>query len=400
MLELEWPYKRHVGILTGTLQYAQKQGWESIIDEYADDSLPARPAKSNRAKTGPYDGVIARATRKLAQRAARGGVPVVNVWLSSPVWKSLPGVFPDCSALGHLRVEHLLARGFRRFAALTCEGDRVQDIELNAFVSRLDELSYPCTIAKVPLDNADTVQQWRKTERTIAAWMDGWRPPIGVFVGAENDGRMVAQMCHNRGLRVPEDVAIITGQNEETFCEQLRPTLTSVELGYERIGYEAARLLNRLMDEKDHGKKQRRETGENKAPEHILLPPQGLVVRESTDFFAVDNEVVAAALGFIAAQSHRPIVPKDVAHAVATEQRTLRRRFSKYLGRSIAAEIRRVRIERAKRELTQTDQSIATIARNVGFGESMRMYEVFRRELGVTPSEYRKQRQLENGTRS
>jgi len=64
------------------------------------------------------------------------------------------------------------------------------------------------------------------------------------------------------------------------------------------------------------------------------------------------------------------------------------------LDRPIATEIRRVRIERAKRELTQSNRSLAEIARDVGFGEAMRMYEVFRRELGTTPSDYRKQRQV------
>ncbi|MBT3201694.1 MAG: substrate-binding domain-containing protein [Phycisphaerales bacterium] len=389
MLELEWPYKRHAGILTGAVQYAHEQGWETIIDEYADDTLPLRPAK-----TAPYDGVIARATRKLAQRAARNNVPVVNVWFNSPAAKSLPSVFADWSTIGRLRVEHLLTRGFRRFAVLTCRGDRSHILERDAFVSRLDELGYPCIVRATSLDATESLAQWRKNERTITAWMEELKPPIGVFVGADDEGRMVAQMCRNRGLRVPEDVAIITGDNEETFCERLRPTLSSVEVGFERIGYEAAGMLHRLMDDN----KRSGGAGGKETPEHILLPPQGLVVRESTDFYAVDDEVVAAALEFIAAQSHRPIAPADVARAVITEQRTLRRRFSKHLGRSIAAEIRRVRIERAKRELTQTEQSIAAIARDVGFGKSMRMYEVFRRELGVTPSGYRKQRQIENGT--
>jgi LacI family transcriptional regulator len=80
---------------------------------------------------------------------------------------------------------------------------------------------------------------------------------------------------------------------------------------------------------------------------------------------------------------------------VLAETRTLQLRFRKVLNRPIAAEIRRVRIERAKRELTQSERRLSEIARDVGFGEPMRMYEVFRRELGVTPSDYRKQRQLE-----
>jgi LacI family transcriptional regulator len=124
-----------------------------------------------------------------------------------------------------------------------------------------------------------------------------------------------------------------------------------------------------------------------------LLPPQGLVVRESTDFFAVDDRLVRAALEFISANSHRPIGPADVARAVAVEPRTLQRRFREFLDRPIATEIRRVRIERAKRELVQSDRHLNEIARDVGFGPAMRMYEVFRRELGVTPSQYRQQQQ-------
>jgi len=401
MLGLEWPYKRHAGIFAGTQQYAQEQGWHSIVDEFADDTIPARPEKSI-----PYDGVIARATRKLAQRAARSMVPVVNVWFSSPVWKSLPGVFADVSVMGRLRAEHLLTRGFRRFAALMLDDDRVQQFEVDAFVDTLAEAGYPCVTANVPLDAYATLKNWRHTEQTIAAWMDEWQLPIGVYVGAESRGRMVVQMCHHRGWRVPEDVAIITGYNEETFCEHLRPTLSSVEVGFERIGYEAARLLDRLMDERakkgtgpicrngPKGASHRLDLSPFSAPpEHFFLPPQGLVVRESTDFFAVDDPLIRAALEFIAANSHRKIGPDDVARAMATEPRTLQRRFQKYLGRPIATEIRRVRIERAKRELTQSERPLSEIARDVGFGPAKRMYEVFRRELGMSPREYRKQRQ-------
>ena len=85
-----------------------------------------------------------------------------------------------------------------------------------------------------------------------------------------------------------------------------------------------------------------------------------------------------------------------MSQAVAAETRTLQLRFRKFLNRPIATEIRRVRIERAKRELAQSKRPLSEIARNVGFGETMRMYEVFRRELGVTPSEYRRQRQVQD----
>lgn len=376
MLDLEWPYKRHSGVFAGSQQYAQEHGWESIIDEYAAETLLAHPEKP-----APYDGIIARATRKLARRAARRDVPVVNVWLSSPVWRTVPSVLADYSATGRLRAEHLLSRGLRRFAALTAENNRGHQFELEAFTKTLADAGCPCSAATVPLSPGSSLQQWRRTERTIAAWMGKWQTPIGVYVGNETDGRMVAQMCRNRGWRVPEDVAIIAGFNEETFCEHLRPTLSSIEVGFERIGYEAARLLDQLMD------------GLSPPVGPVWLPPQGLIVRESTDFFAIDDKLIAAALEFIAANCHRSIGPDDVAAAVATGKRTLERHFRKHLERPIAAEIRRARVERAKRELAQTGRSIKDVSRAVGFGPPTRMYEVFLRELGLTPSEYRAQRQ-------
>lgn len=383
MLDLDWPYKRHAGVFAGTQQYGQERGWESIVDEFADYRLPA-----SAASPSPYDGVIARATSKLAQRAARLKIPVVNVWLSSPVWNKLPGVFPDYSAMGRMRAEHLLARGFRRFAGLTSAHNRGHVLEIKAFSAAVGEAGCSCAAQNIPMHLSATLQQARTAERTIEAWMSAWRPPVGVFVGDEAYGRIVAQMCRYRGWRVPQDVAIITGANEETICEHLRPTLTSVEVGFERIGYEAAHLLDQMMD--------------GKAPPKLplLLPAQRLVVRESTDFFAVDDELIAKALAYIAAKSHQEIGPDDVAEAVNSHTRTLQRHFYKYLGRPIATEIRRVRIERAKRELSESNRSLNQIARDVGFGKAMRMYEVFRRELGVAPSEYRRSRHYDKNAKA
>ena len=381
MLDLEWPYKRHTGIFAGAQRYAQEQGWESIIDEYVAESLPTR-----RTKSIPYDGVIGRVSKKLVERAGRIRLPVVNVWLSSPVWQEVPGVFPDCAANGRLRAEHLMARGLRRFAALG-RNERGFKIEVAAFQAAVKEAGFPCDTVTLPINPIQTYAAWQKYRQRIESLISNCRPPVGVFANSEPVGRIVAQICRQRGWRVPHDVAIIAGKNEESLCEHPRPSLTSVELGYDRIGYEAARILDQLMD------------GDAPPTEPILLPPQGLAVRESTDFFAVEDPVMSAALEFIAANSQRHhLGAEDVARAVNIGLRTLQRQFREYLDRPIIAEIQRVRIERAKRELAQSKRPIQEIARDVGFGRSKRMSEAFGRELGVTPREYRKKRRIESET--
>jgi LacI family transcriptional regulator len=377
MLDLQWPYKRHAQIFAGIQRYAEERGWTSLIDEFAHDTLRRKPRTSGR-----YDGIVARANLPLARRATKLGVPVVNVWPSSPARHLLPGVFPDSTETGRLVAEHLLARGFRSFATLTSPENVDNDLEVEELTRLVREAGFNCASAYIPQYPSRDVTTWRETERLIARAMGAWTPPIGVYVGQEECGRLVVQLSHQRGWRIPEDVALVAGKNEETLCEQPRPSLTSIEIGYDRIGYAAAELLDRLMG------------GQPPPGEPIRRAPHGLVVRESTDFFAVANPTVAAALAYIAAQSHRPIGPDDVARAVGAETRTLQNYFQKALKRPIATEIRRVRLERAKRELAQSDRALAVIAQDVGFGTIQRLYEVFRREVGVAPGEYRKQRQL------
>lgn len=386
MLDLRWPLQRHAGVFAGTQRYADEHGWESVIDEYVAEHLLEQP-KGARL----YDGVIGRVTGKLAAIARRFDLPVVNTWYNSPVRDELPGVFHDPDATGRLAAEHLLARGLRRFAVLTRK-DQAQLRETAAFQATLSEAGFPCVVERLPLVPSRNYVSWKRTERRIEAWMDEWQLPIGASICTEVMGRLVVQLCQRRGWRVPGDVAILAGMNEEVLCDRPRPSLSSVEIGYDRIGYEAARMLDRLIDERNARGRTRRPPAE--IP-RLILPPAGLVVRESTDFYAVDDELVAGALQFIAANSHRAINGADVARALNVHLRTLQRRFGRVVDWSISDEIRRVRLERAKRELTHSKRSVAQIARDVGFGDRVRFYEVFRREVGLAPTAFRKQRRSE-----
>ena len=130
-------------------------------------------------------------------------------------------MFPDFAAAGRL-APSISSRGLRRFAALTNENDRGQQFEMQAFAGCWRKRVARAWPPRCPCSPALSLKHWRRTERTVAASMKAWQPPIGVYVGDEAEGRTVAQTCRNRGWRVPEDVAIITGQNEETYCEHLR----------------------------------------------------------------------------------------------------------------------------------------------------------------------------------
>ncbi len=380
-LELNWPLKRHIGIFEGTQRYAaQCPDWECVIDEFVEDTI----RRSHRGSP-PYDGVIARANRKLAGLARARRMPIVNVWMNSPA-KGLPSVFPDMAEAGVLCAEHLLARGFRRFVSIV-RSDIGEAAQARRFARCVTEAGFSCDSLKLRQIHLYTRAAWHGVEREVRQWMDLWVPPVAVYAGSEELGRLIAQHCRLRQLRIPLDVAIIAGSNDEILCEHPPPRLSSVEYGYSRIGFQAAKLLDELI----------REGMPRGGVEPIHVKPVGIVSRESTDFFAVEDAQVAAALRYIGERCNEPINVNDVAAAVHVSRPTLERRFRLHLGRPIAAEIRRLRLERAKREIIDTEEPLKIIARQVGFASEATMNAVFRRVMGVSPGEYRSNALKEQG---
>lgn len=374
-LELDWLFKRHHGLFAGTQQYAQDCGrWDCILDAH-----PQRTLAEGKRSAPAYDGIIARVDRQLAKTAKRYGVPAVNVWASSPA-TDVPLVSPDFEAVGRMAARHLMGRGFRHFGHLSFIRQRTNRAERRAFEATLKEAGFPCSSLAVPSGYADRASNWGVFNARLHEWIDTWQLPIGVGVSYDLLCRYLACACDRKGVRVPHDAALVGNHNEPLICALPEPSLTSIELGYERVGYRAAELLDQMMD------------GSPAPPEPILLEPTALVPRQSTDSLAVEDPLVAHALRFVAEHGHERIKVSDVAAAGHVTRRTLERRFRTVLGRSIGEEIARLRVERGKRLLAESKASIKRLAPKAGFRDAMQMCTVFKRVEGLTPSEFRRQR--------
>lgn len=374
-LEMEWGYKRHQEVYAGVQRYADEAGWETSIHPAPEREMV------RRLSDPPYDGVIARTTTELAQAAQRAGVPVVNVWMNSPV-KNLPSVFVDCEAVGRMAAEHLLGRGFRQFGYMGYERDVDSRLQLNGFRQAIRQEGYRVNTFRYSRASiAGNAHGWEDFVSGLEHWIDTWKPPMGVFVGGDLDCRYLIDICRSKGLHVSQDVALVGRGNESVICHAPSPTLTSIDLGYAQIGYRAGAMLDGLM------------RGQKLDHESELVLPAELIPRQSTDAFAADDPLVARALRFIAEHSHERIQVKHVAAEVATTRRTLERKFQDSVGRTIAGEIARLRIERAKRRLVETDDSMKAVALDAGFRNADHFYKVFTRVEGMPPSQYREEHQ-------
>ena len=71
-------------------------------------------------------------------------------------------------------------------------------------------------------------------------------------------------------------------------------------------------------------------------------------------------------------------------------RRSMEKRFQEVIGRSPAEEIRRVKINKVRSMLGDTDIPIPDIAEICGFNYVEHMIPIFKKHFGHTPSQYRK----------
>ena len=162
----------------------------------------------------------------------------------------------------------------------------------------------------------------------IGRWLTSLPRPVGVMASNDVRGIDVLNACQTRGLRVPDEVAVLGVDDDALLCEICSPPLSSVVPNIEAIGYEAAARLDRLMDG------EREESGER------FVPPLGVTTRLSTDVLSVGDQEFATAVRFIRENACHGITVTDVLDHVLISRSTLERNFRLYLGRSPQAEIR------------------------------------------------------------
>ena len=121
------------------------------------------------------------------------------------------------------------------------------------------------------------------------------------------------------------------------------------------------------------------------------MEPSGIVTRHSTEVLAMEDRQIAAAARFIREHACEGIDVSDVLRAVPMSRSTLDRNFIKILGRSPKDEILRIRLNRVKQLLVDTDFSLALITEKVGLDHVEHLSRIFKIRTGVTPSEFRSQ---------
>lgn len=364
------------GVVEGIGRYALENGPWSIQFEYrALDSSPPE-----WLSTWAGDGIIAR-TGNTAQAKSllATGRPLVELFGQPRVIEAQ--VRPDLSAETSVAIEHLLNCGLRLFGYFAYEDVWWIKTHREAYATALRERGFGFHVYDAPRSR-HSLPIWRDFRRPdVLRWLRSVPHPIGIVTPGDLHAVRLLDACYEAKIAVPDEIAVLGRGNDAVICETVRPTMSSLDPDPRRIGYEAARLLARKMSGKS-------------APEIILLPPGGVVARHSTDITVVEDADVAQAMRFVRMNACRRINVPRVAREVGLSRRALELKFREYLGRTPKAEIRRVRIDHAKRLLARTEKTIDAVAHESGHPSTKYFVTVFLREVGSTPSAYRKKHRL------
>ncbi|HVR87070.1 MAG TPA: substrate-binding domain-containing protein, partial [Planctomycetota bacterium] len=310
-------------------------------------------------------------TRSDDPRIVRSGLPTVGLYDRVEDRLRLPMILNDNLAVGRMGARHLADRGFRHLAYYGVRRERWSEL-------RLAGAAEVARSAKATFAVHASGGTWEPSQERLQRWIASLPRPLGLVAANDLHGLRALDACRRAGLAVPEMVAVVGADDDAEVCELSDPPLSSVTFHPERVGQEAAALLDRLM-------------GGRAAPaQPLLVPPLGVSARQSSDILAIDDPDVAQAIHHIRRHAFEGITVEDLLRELPLSRRALEHRFRRRLGRTPKEEIQRLRFEEAKSLLATTDLPVARISDRLGFHQPAYLSAAFQREAGMTPSSYRR----------
>ncbi len=345
-------YKQTYGI-PGVLKWAKKWEADAIIAQFDDD---------DEVELFHQNGIVA-----LAQD-----------------FKSRFSIIPNITSryelTGQMAADFFLQKGFRHFAYYGYKDVVWSEERCMGFRDRVTEKGFGDNFfeyQKQPLENL-----WYYESEPLIEWIKSLPHPVALMACDDTQGNKVMEVCQVLGIKIPEEIAVLGVDNDEIICSLSDPPLSSVSLNIVKGGYEAARLIEKLVRDKEA------------VYEDVIIQPITIVNRLSTDIYATGNPAIQSALKFIHQNLANRITVEDIVKQVPLSRRLLEIRFRQVTGQSIYQYISDLRMERFSQLLLASDEPIADLAMQVGLPDFKNLSRQFKVWKGCTPMEYRKRNRI------
>ncbi|MDO5565391.1 MAG: DNA-binding transcriptional regulator [Planctomycetia bacterium] len=328
------------------------------------------------------DGIISRSgVPELSRILVTKGVPVVELMGDGNLFP--PHIMVDEHVTGQMAADHFYHQGLRHFGFFSLGHNWWSQARNQYYAMRVQEFGHECLTAHQvePELNISLPVIWENgAAHDTLRWLESLPKPIGIFCPWDLHAFFLMNVCRQKGILIPEEVAVLAVGNNVDLCQSSQPPLSSIILDGLTFGYEAAVMLDAAMN------------GTAELPkEPRLVPPCGIDVRQSSRFSPITERKVAQALGYFRDNVSRNPTIREVAREVGLSRCSLNRLFVKNLGKTTKEEFTRVRMEWARELLRDTNMSIVEISRHIDYSSSVSFIRAFRSLFRSTPKEYRNQ---------
>ncbi len=373
LLALGWYEQRlHLGIV----KYALEAGWHLCADVTKEKMIPWG---------WEGDGILAwlGASEDLLKFVVESKLPTVD-FSRRHVELPFARVLIDDAASVRLVADHFLVRGFRNFMYYSAQDNWAFENHGEMFVGTLKERGYDCRWIRWHKSQSYTTghSQWRDKRRWLSLELKKAPKPLALFAATDDHALEVVEVCESAGLSVPEEVSVVGMDNSLLAVDAMSTPISSVDQNFTTLGYRGAELLDHLM----HGKQP--------PAKPVYIPPTGLFVRKSSDLLAINHPGIARSLRYLWENYHKPIGVADLAKVAGMSRSGLHQAFIDHIGRSPGGELHRVRIENAKKLLSQSKMKLDEIAEMSGYQSGNSFWVAFRQATGMTPKQYQKRFQI------
>jgi LacI family transcriptional regulator len=289
--------------------------------------------------------------------------------------RGTPNISGAYHETGELGASYFLKKGFRNFAFYGFNNIVWSRERSEGFERKINEAGYK--VHYFEHKKARSMDLWYYKASVLSQWLKSLPKPVALMACDDNQALHISEASKHAGLRIPEDIAVLGVDNDENICFLSDPPLSSIRLDVEKGGYDAARLMNKMI------------LKHKRLADSILIKPTHVITRASTDIYSAPDAHIVTALKFIHANVDRDLSVEDVVMEVPLSRRSLEKRFIQTTGYPVYKYILNLRIEKFAELLKLTDKSISEIAHELGLNDTKNIARQFRQIKGTTPRGYR-----------
>ncbi len=348
-------------ILRGVADYAAKHDWDlqslmhwthRVPDEWKGDGIIVYAGISRWMKN---------LSRSLISFVKSANVPVVDLQAYGDTFQA-PHVALSNVKIGRMAAEHFIGIGYQDCGYVAFDDNPIEADRQRGFREAVEEAG-----ARF---HSLTLRGLRRSIATLPR-------PLALFALNDPNALQVILICRDAGYHVPEEFAVIGVDDTDIICDMAAVPLSSVDAGFEDQGYQAAALLDRMMD------------GDRDIPPVTAIAPKGVTVRRSTDTVAIPDLDAARVLRALRDRYCDGSNVQQILSDLDVPVRRIHEIFRRYVGRTMLQELTRLRIEHAKKLFADPKLKLETIAHESGFANRFHFVKAFRRTTGVAPRAYR-----------